>query len=487
MLRGLASEKLLDSYDIERRPVAQSNADFSFGNMIRFRRIDDAVRSGNEDRIRFWVNDLDNHLHSIGQALGFTYEQGAIIPDGTPRGGHLTRVYTPTDRPGGRFPHIWLDMARKHSTLDWFDKEFTVVAGPLGDDWCEAGRDVAEKTGMPINVKKLPNAHRGRRHSHGPARRGAGAAGRPRRLAHALPPLRSLARTRRRIENGAALMETRDANGTTISFERTGHGPPLLLMHGAEADHSMFNAFVPLLADDFTVIAYDQRDSGGTRNPPAPYGFEELADDAAALIAALGYTRCPCLRHLVRRRDRASSRLASSGAHRPPGAVEHLPRRRGAALHQSGISEVRRAPRPPAGFGSASSPNIFFTKDYLAAHPDASSIFGGNTRTDEQKARRGAVIPRPISVALGKITAPTLVLVGAEDRLIPPAHTLSLAGEIRGAKTVTIPDVGHVSARQNPAAVAAAVKTFLHENGSQRQKTEENDHGRSRGGSRHAV
>jgi 2-polyprenyl-6-methoxyphenol hydroxylase-like FAD-dependent oxidoreductase len=159
VLRGLASEKLLDSYDVERRPVAQSNADFSYGNMIRFRRIDDAVRSGNEDRIRFWVNDLDNHLHSIGQALGFSYEAGAVIPDGTPRGGHLTRVYTPTDRPGGRFPHIWLDMARKHSTLDWFDKDFTVVAGPLGDVWMEAGRDVGEKTGLPINVHKLPNAH----------------------------------------------------------------------------------------------------------------------------------------------------------------------------------------------------------------------------------------------------------------------------------------------------------------------------------------
>lgn len=159
VLRGQASDKLLDSYDVERRPVAQSNADFSYGNMIRFRRIDDAVRSGNEDRIRFWVNDLDNHLHSIGQALGFSYEEGAVIPDGTPRGGHLTRVYTPSDRPGGRFPHVWLDMARKHSTLDWFDKEFTVVTGPLGDDWLEAGREVTEKTGTPLNLRKLPNAH----------------------------------------------------------------------------------------------------------------------------------------------------------------------------------------------------------------------------------------------------------------------------------------------------------------------------------------
>ena len=159
VLRGMASEKLLDSYDVERRPVAQSNADFSFGNMIRFRRIDSAVRSGNEDHIRFWVNDLDNHLHSIGQALGFSYEEGALIPDGTPRGGHLTRYYTPSDRPGGRFPHLWLDMPRKRSTLDWFDKDFTVVAGPMGDAWLEAGREVSAKLGLPLNLQQLPNAH----------------------------------------------------------------------------------------------------------------------------------------------------------------------------------------------------------------------------------------------------------------------------------------------------------------------------------------
>ncbi|MBV8653165.1 MAG: FAD-dependent monooxygenase, partial [Alphaproteobacteria bacterium] len=159
VLRGLASDKLLDSYDVERRPVAQSNADFSYGNMIRFRRLDDAVRSGNEDRIRFWVNDLDNHLHSIGQALGFVYEEGAVVPDGTPRGGHLTRTYFPSDRPGGRFPHIWLDMARKRSTLDWFDKEFTVVTGPLGGEWLEAGRNVTRKLGIPLGLQQLPDAH----------------------------------------------------------------------------------------------------------------------------------------------------------------------------------------------------------------------------------------------------------------------------------------------------------------------------------------
>jgi 3-oxoadipate enol-lactonase len=282
-------------------------------------------------------------------------------------------------------------------------------------------------------------------------------------------------------------METVEANSTTISFRRSGEGPPLLLLHGAEADHSMFNAFAPLLASDFTVIAYDQRDSGGTKNPAAPYGFEELGDDAAALITALGYRRA----HVFG--TSFGGVIAQALASRHPERIDRLVLsstfRAGAALPSINPEFPRFAELRSKLPGSAREfAEFFFTRDYLAAHPDASSIFSGNTRTDEQKARRGAVIPRPISVDLGKITAPTLIVVGAEDRLIPPAHTLSLAKEIADAKTATIAGVGHVATRQNPAAVAAVVKAFLQEDESkQRQRTEENDHGRSEGGSRHTL
>jgi hypothetical protein len=53
---------------------------------------------------------------------------------------------------------MWLDSARKHSTLDWFDKEFSVVTGPLGNEWLEAGRQVSEKTGMALQLRQLPAA-----------------------------------------------------------------------------------------------------------------------------------------------------------------------------------------------------------------------------------------------------------------------------------------------------------------------------------------
>jgi pimeloyl-ACP methyl ester carboxylesterase len=250
------------------------------------------------------------------------------------------------------------------------------------------------------------------------------------------------------------------ANGTSISFARSGSGPPLLLLHGAEADHSMFDAFGSLLADDFTVIAYDQRDSGGTTNPSTAYGLEELADDAAALIVALGYQRAHVFgtsfggviaQILAARHPERIDRLVLSSAFRPGAPLLSInpdfPR----------FAELRsRLPDSVNEFAK-----FFFTEDYLADHPEAVSIFTGSTRTDEQKARRGAVIPRPINLDPGKIIAPTLVLAGAEDRLIPPAHTLSLARDISNATTITIPGVGHVATRQNPAAVAAAVRKFL--------------------------
>ena len=156
VLRGHASERLLESYDAERRPVAESNADFSVGNRIRFGHSQDACLSGNEDRIRFWINDMDNHLHSVGQALGFTYVSDAVIQDGTVAKPLNPRVYDPSDRPGGRFPHLWLDAARKQSTLDWFDQEFVLVTGPLGEPWAEAVGVVANRTGVPLTSRKLP-------------------------------------------------------------------------------------------------------------------------------------------------------------------------------------------------------------------------------------------------------------------------------------------------------------------------------------------
>jgi 2-polyprenyl-6-methoxyphenol hydroxylase-like FAD-dependent oxidoreductase len=158
VLDGKAGAGLLDSYDIERRPVAESNADFSLGNQKRFLQTDIALRSGNRDQINFWIRDTYNHLHSSGQSLGFSYEEGAVIQDGTAKTPLQPRRYIPSDRPGGRFPHQWLDLARTESTLDWFDRDFVLVLGPKADAWFDAAKTVANSIGIPVGARQLDAA-----------------------------------------------------------------------------------------------------------------------------------------------------------------------------------------------------------------------------------------------------------------------------------------------------------------------------------------
>ena len=62
---------------------------------------------------------------------------------------------------------------------------------------------------------------------------------------------------------------------------------------------------------------------------------------------------------------------------------------------------------------------------------------------------------------LYRITAPTLVVWGDDDQLVPLAHGEVWAKGIRGAKLVTIPRAGHSSPVEEPALVTAATERFL--------------------------
>jgi pimeloyl-ACP methyl ester carboxylesterase len=62
---------------------------------------------------------------------------------------------------------------------------------------------------------------------------------------------------------------------------------------------------------------------------------------------------------------------------------------------------------------------------------------------------------------LSSITAPTLVLVGAEDALTPPEQAREMAGLIAGASLVVVPDCGHLSTLERPDAVNDALRGWL--------------------------
>lgn len=76
-------------------------------------------------------------------------------------------------------------------------------------------------------------------------------------------------------------------DGTTIAYRRSGEGPPLVLVHGAAADHGRWGPVLPALEGRFTVHAVDRRGRGGSGDSK-DYAIEREFEDVAAVVDSLG-------------------------------------------------------------------------------------------------------------------------------------------------------------------------------------------------------
>jgi pimeloyl-ACP methyl ester carboxylesterase len=256
-------------------------------------------------------------------------------------------------------------------------------------------------------------------------------------------------------------MQIFEANGVVTAYEKSGNGDPIVLLHGGEADHAMFDGLAGALGRHFTVIAYDQRDSGATRNPPSVYSLADLADDAAALIQGLGYDRAHVMGTSL------GGLIAQVLAARHPARIDRLILSSTWKVGKGPLevnAEVFRTLAAYRADTAANAPRIaeyFFPPAYLRERPELIDIFRGNSRDDGQKARRGAILAQPVAADLTAFDRPTLLIAGSEDRLIPNAETFALARELSRVEMATIAQAGHVSSIQTPQRVADAVTAFL--------------------------
>ena len=81
--------------------------------------------------------------------------------------------------------------------------------------------------------------------------------------------------------------EVVSADGTPIAVWRTGEGPPLVLVHGAAADHGRWAPVLPALQERFTVLAMDRRGRGGSGDAE-DYEIEREYEDVAAVVEWAG-------------------------------------------------------------------------------------------------------------------------------------------------------------------------------------------------------
>jgi putative polyketide hydroxylase len=155
VLKGWAGEALLDTYEAERRAVATFNTEASQERAGEVFNAGEAAARGDFEAIRKYVAEMGKDRNRLGQDLGYTYDDGAMVPDGTPPIERADPVvdYMPNARPGARAPHVWLERGgRRLSSLDLFDTSFTLLAGGSGGAWREAAAEIAEEHSAPLQA-----------------------------------------------------------------------------------------------------------------------------------------------------------------------------------------------------------------------------------------------------------------------------------------------------------------------------------------------
>jgi putative polyketide hydroxylase len=153
VVSGWAGLDLLDTYEAERRTVAEANVAYSAkrgGGMIK---MVEAVRAGDLDTVRAGIAARPSGGRQ-GMDLGFRYEEGAVASDGTrpPPVGDAMADYVQNGCPGGRAPHLWVQRdGERVSTLDAFGRGFVLLTGSNGAAWRAAAHQATPRQ-VPIEV-----------------------------------------------------------------------------------------------------------------------------------------------------------------------------------------------------------------------------------------------------------------------------------------------------------------------------------------------
>ncbi|MGE0826354.1 MAG: alpha/beta fold hydrolase [Candidatus Binatia bacterium] len=256
-------------------------------------------------------------------------------------------------------------------------------------------------------------------------------------------------------------------NGVGLTYDLQGAGTPLVLIHGAQGDRSMFARLAPIFAQHFHVLTFDQRGSGESEKPDMAYSIAMLADDTAALMGHVGFVSA----HIIG--VSMGGMIAQEFALRHPQKIRSLvlgcTTPGGPNAVPLGGGPLARAystqPMSAEERGRALA-EACFTKGYIDNHPEIipAMIEARRQRPIEPTAlghRMKAAHAHNTYDRLPHIAAPTLVIAGKDDVLISWENSRILAERIPGAKCVILEPAGHIFWTEQAERSQQEILTFL--------------------------
>lgn len=263
-------------------------------------------------------------------------------------------------------------------------------------------------------------------------------------------------------------------NDIDMYYEIHGEGEPLLLIEGLGYSTWMWFKQVPTFSREYRVIAFDNRGIGNTDKPDREYTIGMMADDAAALLKALGVDSANVLgvsmggfiaqEMALRYPDMVKSLILVSTSFGTNGVSNAGSNHLWGTL--VGLFDLIPAILELSGKGSNPVPmfnslgltaekriryglSLAFTPEYLGTHTEEIDRIVGWRLENPQpfyawKRQLIAGMEFDSSDRVHRIKAPTLVITGSQDRVIPPESSKALAERIPGSQFIEIEEAGHL-------------------------------------------
>jgi len=257
-------------------------------------------------------------------------------------------------------------------------------------------------------------------------------------------------------------VEVAQVNGLEIAYERAGEGPPLVFVHGAAADGRMWEPQLAALADEFTVVAWDEPGAGRSSDVPGDFGLADYASCLAGLIEALALGPAhvaglswggTVAQELYRLRPERVETLILAGSYAgwkgslPDGEV------------RARVAGARGMLAAPSDEFDPALPGLF------AGDPPAEFVpllerIAGDVRPASLGTQLFVMAEVDQRDLLPTIAVPTLLIWGELDARSPLTVARQFERSIRDAKLVVIPGSGHVSNLEQPGQFNQAVREF---------------------------
>ena len=252
-----------------------------------------------------------------------------------------------------------------------------------------------------------------------------------------------------------------------LAFADTRRSSVLVLLHGFPLSREMWASQISEIGKYYRVIAPDLRGHGESSAPEGVYTMNEMADDVIELLDRLqikqpvivgglsmgGYV---ALSLVLRYPERVCGLILidTRAAADTPEAAQVREETARIVLHEGSSRSVLETLVPR-----------LFGKTTREKQPDRIepmlSVMERTTPQGIAGALRGMAVRPDLRGELPKIKVPTLVMVGEEDVISPPAEAREMASLLPSARLEVIPKAGHLTPYENPEAANAAILRFL--------------------------